>query len=141
MNALPEEIHSQLLRAFRRAAEGVPAYRELCREQGVSADRIVDVESFSRYCPLLARANTFDRFPIDRLCHGGEPGDLAQVLTSSGQAAAGISPSACPTENRPPVQPENLVLWPYAEFPFGMGLDYERKFTYYVPQGAVPSVP
>jgi phenylacetate-CoA ligase len=31
------------------------------------------------------------------------------------------------------VRPERLVLWPYASFPFGMGLDYERKFKYYVP--------
>jgi phenylacetate-CoA ligase len=31
------------------------------------------------------------------------------------------------------VRPERLVLWPYADFPFGMGLDYERKFSYYVP--------
>jgi len=33
----------------------------------------------------------------------------------------------------PAVQPENVVLWPHERFPFGMGLDYERKFTYYVP--------
>ena len=26
-----------------------------------------------------------------------------------------------------------LVLWPYARFPFGMCLDYERKFSHYVP--------
>ena len=31
------------------------------------------------------------------------------------------------------VRPSRLVLWPYAKFPFGMGLDYERKFAYYVP--------
>jgi len=31
------------------------------------------------------------------------------------------------------VRPSRLVLWPYAKFPFGMGLDYERKFSYYVP--------
>ena len=30
------------------------------------------------------------------------------------------------------VRPEALVLWPYAQFPFGMGLDYERKFSHYV---------
>jgi hypothetical protein len=24
------------------------------------------------------------------------------------------------------------VLWAHAEFPFGMTLDYERKFSYYV---------
>ncbi|MCX7114126.1 MAG: hypothetical protein NTX45_29460 [Proteobacteria bacterium] len=89
MNSFSEEIQSQLLRAFRRAAEEVPAYRELCGEQGMHAGQIVDLESFSRLCPLLGRANTFDRFPIDRLCAGGEPGDLAQVLTSSGHGGSG----------------------------------------------------
>jgi phenylacetate-CoA ligase len=33
------------------------------------------------------------------------------------------------------VRPSRLVLWPYAEFPFGMTLDYERKFVHYVPGG------
>jgi phenylacetate-CoA ligase len=30
------------------------------------------------------------------------------------------------------VRPTRVVLWPYARFPFGMTLDYERKFAYYV---------
>ena len=32
-----------------------------------------------------------------------------------------------------PARPIRLVLWPYARFPFGMCLDYERKFSHYVP--------
>lgn len=32
----------------------------------------------------------------------------------------------------PSMRPARLVLWPYARFPFGMTLDYERKFTYFV---------
>jgi phenylacetate-CoA ligase len=31
------------------------------------------------------------------------------------------------------VRPLRLRLWKYAEFPFGMTLDYERKFQHYVP--------
>jgi phenylacetate-CoA ligase len=31
-----------------------------------------------------------------------------------------------------PLRPSRLKLWPYAAFPFGMGLDYERKFPHYV---------
>ncbi|MEP6916850.1 MAG: hypothetical protein ABJC89_14455, partial [Acidobacteriota bacterium] len=38
----------------------------------------------------------------------------------------------------PRVRPERLVLWPYARFPFGMGLDYERKFVHYVPGERAP---
>ena len=86
---LPAELQQLLLNAFHRAVETMPAYRELCGEQGIHASQIVDVESFSRLCPLLGRANTFDRFPIDRLCAGGLPDDLAQVLTSSGHGGSG----------------------------------------------------
>jgi hypothetical protein len=32
----------------------------------------------------------------------------------------------------PSRRPARLALWPYAQFPFGMSLDYERKFTYFV---------
>ncbi len=32
-----------------------------------------------------------------------------------------------------PVRPAQVVFWPYARFPFGMSLDYERKFSYYAP--------
>lgn len=28
-------------------------------------------------------------------------------------------------------RPDRLLVWPYERFPFGMSLDYERKFTYY----------
>ena len=30
------------------------------------------------------------------------------------------------------LRPDRVVLWLYNQFPFGMSLDYERKFTYYV---------
>jgi phenylacetate-CoA ligase len=33
------------------------------------------------------------------------------------------------------VRPEALVIWGYAEFPFGMSLDYQRKFSHYVADG------
>ena len=89
MNAFTQQLQNQLLMAFHRAAKEVPAYRELCREQGVRTELIVDLESFTRLCPILERSNTFDRFPIDRLCAGGEQGDLAQVLTSSGHGGSG----------------------------------------------------
>jgi phenylacetate-CoA ligase len=30
------------------------------------------------------------------------------------------------------LRPDRLVTWPYEQFPFGMSLDYERKFCHYV---------
>ena len=38
-------------------------------------------------------------------------------------------------------RPARLVLWPYARFPFGMSLDYERKFSHYVPGEINPPTP
>jgi phenylacetate-CoA ligase len=73
-----------LLAAFRRAASKVPAYRQLLHEHGIVPEMIVDRRTFSALCPVLTRANTFDRFPIDRLCAEGTFDDLAGVLTSSG---------------------------------------------------------
>jgi hypothetical protein len=31
-----------------------------------------------------------------------------------------------------------IVVWPYSRFPFGMTLDYERKFSHYVPGESNP---
>jgi phenylacetate-CoA ligase len=39
----------------------------------------------------------------------------------------------------PGMRPERLVLWPYEQFPFGMRLDYERKFTHFVRGERPPS--
>ena len=75
-----ERLHA----AFQRAATSVPAYRRLLEEHGVDPATIVDYEAFTARCPILTKANTFDRFPIDQLCAEGAMRDLADVLTSSG---------------------------------------------------------
>jgi phenylacetate-CoA ligase len=38
-----------------------------------------------------------------------------------------------------PLRPERLVIWRYDAFPFGMSLDYDRKFCHYVPSEAAES--
>ncbi|MFN2444597.1 MAG: hypothetical protein ABR606_03275 [Vicinamibacterales bacterium] len=84
MNKLSEEVERRVLKAFHRAASDVKAYRTLLDEREVEADSVVDLESFSRVCPLLSKENTFDRFPLDELCGRGSLEDLLGVLTSSG---------------------------------------------------------
>ena len=76
-------VFERLHAAFQRAASSVPAYRRLLQEHDVDASAIVDCETFAR-CPILTKANTFDRFEIDQLCAEGAMADLAEVLTSSG---------------------------------------------------------
>jgi phenylacetate-CoA ligase len=81
VNAATEE---RTLGEFRRAAVEVPAYRTLLEEHGVRAGDVHDLASFARLCPLLSKANTFDRFPLEQLSAGGTLTDVADVLTSSG---------------------------------------------------------
>jgi phenylacetate-CoA ligase len=75
-----ERLHA----AFQRAAASMPAYRTLLEEHGIDPAAIVDHETFVARCPILSKANTFDRFSIDQLCVEGAMADLADVLTSSG---------------------------------------------------------
>jgi phenylacetate-CoA ligase len=78
------ETEVRLLRAFRRAAAEVPAYRTLLGEHAVGIDHVADLASFSRSCPVLSKHNTFSRFPLDQLSVGGRLRNVADVLTSSG---------------------------------------------------------
>ena len=77
-------VFERLQAAFQRAASSVPAYRRLLQEHDVDASAIVDCETFAARCPILSKANTFDRFSIDQLCAEGAMADLADVFTSSG---------------------------------------------------------
>jgi phenylacetate-CoA ligase len=84
MSSLPAPAEERLLDAFRRAAQ-MPWYRMLLDEQGVGAEQIIDVRSFTSLCPPLTKRNTFDRFTIGELAPTTSIQDLASVLTSSGQ--------------------------------------------------------
>lgn len=77
-------IAERLLAEFTRAARHVPAYQTLLTESGVRAVDVRDVWSFSALCPVLSKVNTFDRFPLTKLCAGGRMADICEVLTSSG---------------------------------------------------------
>jgi len=59
-------VFQRLHAAFQRAASSVPAYRRLLQEHDVDASAIVDCETFAARCPILTKANTFDRFAIDQ---------------------------------------------------------------------------
>jgi phenylacetate-coenzyme A ligase PaaK-like adenylate-forming protein len=56
---------------------------------------------------------------------------LAASDSASGPERAALAEAL--RQAMPAPGPSRLVLWPHAQFPFGMTLDYERKFTYYAP--------
>ena len=80
----PSENHPALA-AFHRAASQVPAYQTLLAEAGVDAATIRHGSDFARV-PVLDKAATFQRFPVEQLCRDGRLGRLGSVLTSSGHS-------------------------------------------------------
>jgi phenylacetate-CoA ligase len=79
------ECRNAALNAARRTASRVPAYFKLLSESGVSPSQIASLDDFAKL-PVLTKANTFQRFPIEQLCVDGEIGRLGSVLTSSGHS-------------------------------------------------------
>ncbi|BCB26567.1 hypothetical protein SKTS_14530 [Sulfurimicrobium lacus] len=77
----------KVLRAFRRAASNVSAYREILAEHGVDPRDIHSIADFQSRCPPLNKTNTFARFRLAELCVASALNDLAGVLTSSGHGA------------------------------------------------------
>ena len=64
------------------------------------------------------------------IVHGGRLTLHAQLVR--GEASSAASEERLLAGIDPAMRPDRLVLWPYAAFPYGMGLDYERKFSSYI---------
>jgi len=79
-------LEKAVLEVFRRAAEDVPAYRQLLAEAGAEAGQVRTLNDFQHRVPLLDKSCTFERFPLADLCRGGTLGNPAWVLTSSGHS-------------------------------------------------------
>ncbi|MCL4743903.1 MAG: hypothetical protein KJZ83_00660 [Burkholderiaceae bacterium] len=80
-----------------------------------------------------ALEETFAKAPEEAT--GGSPGE---ALRAQVQLRRGVEPdpaieSALAQALRASGAPASVQCWRFAEFPFGMNLDYERKFSYYVP--------
>jgi len=81
---IPTAPDGPLLDAFRAAARDFPWYRTLLDAQRLDPADISDAASFSHRCPILTKANTFDRFALHQLAATTPLAALAGVLTSSG---------------------------------------------------------
>jgi len=79
-------VDQEVLGAFHRAAERVPAYRQILCEHGVDPKEVRDLPSFLDRVPVLNKHATFQRFAIHELCVDGELGLPESVLTSSGHS-------------------------------------------------------
>ncbi len=88
--ARPERIvaagQRRLLRAFRRAARQVPAYRRLLAERGIAPAEITTVRKFRRHVPVLDKHAVFEMNDLPALCAGGTLEGVRLLYTSSGHS-------------------------------------------------------
>ncbi len=76
------------IKAFKRAAEKVPAYKILLKENGISPQKIKTIEDFKRFVPIIDKGATFIKYEgrIKELCIDGSLKRLSSILTSSGHS-------------------------------------------------------
>ena len=86
--ALQRQSEQLCLRAFQRAAQHVPWYRQHLERCSVKPAEIIDIERFKSLVPLLDKEATFHtcRHSIRDLCVSGSLAPLAEILTSSGHS-------------------------------------------------------
>lgn len=83
--ALARHGAARALAQFRRVSRQVPAYAAILQAHGIAPERILTPEDFVSAAPVLAKEDLFGVFPLAQLCRGGRLGEVAGVLTSSGQ--------------------------------------------------------
>jgi phenylacetate-CoA ligase len=111
--------------------------RELLALQGREKERLPNASHVAVYKdalyadPAIARQVT----GAVRLTFAGSDCTVHVQLTPGAAADAG-STGRLIEELPAAARPAEVVWWPYERFPFGMTLDYERKFRQYVPGGA-----
>ncbi|AJP48800.1 hypothetical protein PG1C_10875 [Rugosibacter aromaticivorans] len=91
-NDLIAKGEKRLLAVFRHAATHSPAYQALLAEVGIKISDIQTPHDVLTRCPVLNKANTFQRFDARQLLCDRLPATaLASVLTSSGHGGGGFA--------------------------------------------------
>jgi len=88
ISAICGGIEKKTLRAFRRAAKSIPAYKKILAERGVRPNEIKTINDFSQKVPLLYKADLFGKFSAGDLCVPGSIDSLASAIVTSGTSGS-----------------------------------------------------
>lgn len=88
VESLLKKSESLAIKAFKRAAEKVPSYKNLLKEKGVAPQAIQTIEDFKKVVPIIDKHDTFIKYEgkIKELCIHGRLSGLSSILTSSGHS-------------------------------------------------------
>ena len=73
-----------LMKAFHRAADRMPAYRDILRKRGVDAKKITSFEDFKKHVPIITKDDVFPNYGLRQLCVDGRLDLMKIISTSSG---------------------------------------------------------
>ena len=117
---VPGSLPSPLLLLRGRVREGLPNGAHV----SVYKDAVYADETVATHLTGAVRL-TFEQeactMHVQLVPGASAPADMADALRAALPVAA---------------QPTTIEIWPYREFPFGLTLDYERKFVSYAPSPA-----
>ncbi len=84
----PEEIvaygNKQLLKAFQRAAQRVPAYADILKKAGCNHEKVTSIEEFKSKVPLIAKEDVFPKYNLKDICLDGSISRIRSGMSSSG---------------------------------------------------------
>ena len=80
-----KEGEARALKAFERAADKVPAYRKILKENGVKVKQIKSIGDFKERVPILTKRKVFQEHKLRDVCVNGNVGNIRTLYSSSGQ--------------------------------------------------------
>lgn len=76
----------RVLKAFDRAADKIPAYQKILRQQGVDPREITSIEAFRSRVPVIDKETIFSGNELRDLCVDGNLDDIRLFYSSSGHS-------------------------------------------------------
>jgi phenylacetate-CoA ligase len=120
---LPDDLPAALLAIRGREREALPSGHVAIYKDALYADAAV-ANRLSGAVRLVQAASNCTM-------HVQLASGVAEDVGLGARISSAIPPAARPTR---------VVVWSYSRFPYGMQLDYERKFTYFVPGATNPAL-
>lgn len=84
----PEQIvdygEKQLLKAFQRASNRVPAYKDILKKKGCSPEKVTSIAAFKDLVPLITKEDVFSKYSIRDICLDGSISRMRSAMSSSG---------------------------------------------------------
>ena len=78
------EGEKKALATFHQAAERVPAYKDFLKKHNVNPEKVVTIEDFKKFVPVMTKKDYLRQYPLKDLCWDGDLSRMNVISVSSG---------------------------------------------------------